>query len=79
MICGGGDFFATEDTEKHGKIKFISHGRSRTHTDKNEKEKAILTSDQQKFDLWGWGQAFQKFRRPWMAGDKRHRGSAERL
>ena len=71
MICGGGDFFATEDTEKHGKIKFISHGRSRTHTDKNEKEKAILTSDQQKFDLWDWGQAFQKFRRPWMAGEKR--------
>ena len=32
----GKDFFATEDTEKHGKIKFISHGRSRTHTDKRE-------------------------------------------
>lgn len=60
MTCGGGDFFATEDTEKHGKIKFISHGHSRTHTDKNEKEKAKLTSDQQKVRSVGLGTGFPK-------------------
>src|SRR5690554_4246096 len=43
MICGGGDFFATEDTEKHGKIKFISHGRSRTKT-KKKKQYSPATS-----------------------------------
>ena len=58
MTCGGGDFFATEDTEKHGKIKLISHGRSRTHTD--SKRKAKLTSDQQKVRPVGLGTGFPK-------------------
>ena len=40
----GKDFFAKEDTEKRGKIKFISHGHSRTHTDKTKKKKQKVRS-----------------------------------
>jgi len=60
MTCGGGDFFATEDTEKHEKIKFISHGHSRTYTDKNKKAKAKHTCEQQKVRSVGLGTGFPK-------------------